>query len=447
MTEQRRKLLITVLKLGVGIGIVLLIASKLHVDDVVRLEGGGEARGRELSVEGRFLARGPDGGLLPEVALPSTDASYQTKDGKKRLVINGEALEVGSYEISGRYWLTRDGQRTEGELAKVALRDGIKNGDGWTEQVLDTSEGLATIFGRLSPPRYALALLLMLGMYMCGIIRWRILLESQGINVTLWQATRYTFIGFFFNNVVPGMTGGDVVKAVMIARANPGRGPDAVSTVIVDRVVGLLVLALMSAIVLLFNFSRYPTIATWLFLFLGAAAAGIGLFLSRRVRRALRIDVLMTKLPGADALKRLDQAFLLYRTRVRHLVWAVVLSAFSHGFNVVSIYLMGTDLGVDARGGLQGEPIVTYLATVPIILIVSSVPLLPGGWGLGEVAYAFFFRTVGIRNLALSVGLSVLTRASMLLWSLLGGVFFFLNRQEAREALDQGDAEVSPQPG
>ena len=38
-------------------------------------------------------------------------------------------------------------------------------------------------------------------------------------------------------------------------------------------------------------------------------------------------------------------------------------------------------------------------------------------------------------NLSLSVGLSVLHRFSMLLWSLFGGVFLFLSRREAREAM------------
>ena len=139
----------------------------------------------------------------------------------------------------------------------------------------------------------------------------------------------------------------------------------------------------------------------------------------------------------AEVLRRLDEAFLLYRSRPRALVWAVGLSLASHLCSIVAIWLMGTGLGLDNSAGLEGEPLVTYMVTVPIILIVSSVPLLPAGWGLGELMYGFFFRTVGVTNLGLSVGLSALTRVSTMVWSLLGGIFFMMSRAETQEAVEE----------
>jgi uncharacterized protein (TIRG00374 family) len=267
-----------------------------------------------------------------------------------------------------------------------------------------------------------------LAMYLLGIKRWQILLKAQGLPISFFEATRLTFIGFFFNNVVPGMTGGDVVKAVLVARAYPGRGPDAVATVIVDRVLGLVVLAGLAAGVLMLNYDTYQTVAFWVFLFLGLTILLIVLFLSRRVRRFLRIDRLLNSLPGSQILKRLDLAFLNYRNQGQVLTVAVLLSLGAHVANILSVYFMGIDLGVTTTNGLKEPELLTYMATVPIVMIVSSIPLLPGGWGLGEAAFGYFFRSVGIRNLSLSVGLSVLHRFSLLVFSLVGGVFLLFGR-------------------
>jgi uncharacterized protein (TIRG00374 family) len=224
------------------------------------------------------------------------------------------------------------------------------------------------------------------------------------------------------------MTGGDVVKAVLVARAYPGRGPDAVATVIVDRVLGLVVLAGLAAGVLMLNYDTYQTVAFWVFLFLGLTILLIVLFLSRRVRRFLRIDRLLNSLPGSQILKRLDLAFLNYRNQGQVLTVAVLLSLGAHVANILSVYFMGIDLGVTTTNGLKEPELLTYMATVPIVMIVSSIPLLPGGWGLGEAAFGYFFRSVGIRNLSLSVGLSVLHRFSLLVFSLVGGVFLLFGR-------------------
>ena len=132
------------------------------------------------------------------------------------------------------------------------------------------------------------------------------------------------------------------------------------------------------------------------------------------MRRALRLDELMKRLPGANVLKKLDRAFFLYRSQKRTVVEAVLLSVVSHCGNIGAIYCFGLGIGLDQSAGLEGNPLVAYLATVPIILIVSSLPVLPGGWGVGEAAFAYFFRTVGIWNLDLSIALSLVQRTATL---------------------------------
>ena len=68
-----------------------------------------------------------------------------------------------------------------------------------------------------------------------------------------WRAQKLAFIGLFFNNIIPGMTGGDLVKAIMVARDHPEQQPAAILSVIIDRIIGLLGLVLVAVGALLFQ--------------------------------------------------------------------------------------------------------------------------------------------------------------------------------------------------
>ena len=154
-------------------------------------------------------------------------------------------------------------------------------------------------------------------------------------------------------------------------------------------------------------------------------------FFSRRVRRRLGINRILKRLPGSSILMKLDQAFLGYRARPRALVVAFLISFIAHLCNVGSVYVFGQDLGIPAD-------MVTYFATVPIVFIVSSVPLAPGGWGVRESAFIVTFTAVGVDPAYKSqlVLLSVLYGFSVMFYSLLGGVFLFLGRRQGTIAAD-----------
>lgn len=435
--DPRRRALFTVLKLGLGLAIMYAVFSKLHIRDQVDVKAGDPSA--MTVIEGTLVENTlavslvlDDGSTVGPFSWDKDEVSYwKGADGASVLATKNGRHRGKEVQFDGHLTLRREGQF---ELQHVPFSDiAFENGgteEGLTEQLLKRREGLLTIFRRLSIGSYALALLSVLAMYLFGIKRWQVLLRAQGLEVSYFEATRLTFIGFFFNNIVPGMTGGDVIKAVLIARAHKGRGPDAVATVIVDRILGLVVLAGLAAVVLLFSYDTYRTVANWVFLFLAISVAAAMFFLSRRVRRFLRIDRLMNRLPGAPILKQLDQAFLAYRNQPGVITVAIGLSILAHLANVLSVYYMGLDLGVAQENGLKGPELLTYMATVPIIMIVSSIPLLPGGWGLGEAAFGYFFRSVGIRNITLSVSLSVLHRFSLLLFSLVGGIFLLSGRTD-----------------
>lgn len=437
--DRRRQVATLLIKLLVGAAILVFIAGQLTIEDEVVLQDGTVLSGTLLNLTGTVgLADDPgqrrfDLAERPPRIAQDEHLRWRIEPGREEPIEAGEPILEGSLTIE----LIDDGGQRTVRLSEVAWSD-RGEGEGFRERNLRVREGLRTIYGRIDPATYVLALLAVLGMYLCGIKRWQILLRAQGLDTSFAEAFRLTFIGFFFNNVVPGLTGGDVVKAVLIARRHPGRGPDAVSTVIVDRVIGLLMLALVAGVAVLFALEQYGEIGLYIGFILAGASLGIPLFLSRRVRRKLGLDWLLERMPGSAILKRLDEAFRLYRQRPREMAWALALSIAAHVCNIASVALIGLDLGVGPENGLEEPAALTYAVIVPITMIVAAVPVLPGGWGVGEAAFGYFFRTVGIQNLSLSVGLSVLHRATLLAFSLIGGIFLLRARKETREALAEG---------
>jgi uncharacterized protein (TIRG00374 family) len=277
-----------------------------------------------------------------------------------------------------------------------------------------------------------------------SITRWWYLLREVDIPIPWREAFRLTFVGFFFNSVVPGLTGGDLVKAFYIARQKRGAKVRAVMSVLVDRVIGLFGLGLLSGTILLFYLGDpdFHIAAGIVYTFLGACIVFGVIFLSGRLRRLIRLEALIAKIPFArvsQTLQEVDRAIVIYRTLPRALGVAILLSLLNHTCLTIMALGFGRALHIDL-------PVTTFAILVPVCMMVASVPLLPGGWGLREGAFAYFFGRKGV-GFAFATALSVMIGLTMLGWSLLGGIFFILSsdrvsRKQLQSFSDEVEAQV-----
>ncbi|HZL99647.1 MAG TPA: lysylphosphatidylglycerol synthase transmembrane domain-containing protein, partial [Planctomycetota bacterium] len=163
--------------------------------------------------------------------------------------------------------------------------------------VLSLAGGWQNVSASLANIRFeiwVLGCLCLLAATCLSIVRWFMLMRSVGVETTAWTVFRLGWIGVFFNNVLPGLTGGDLAKAVYATRDHPNQRTDAVISVIVDRVIGIVALALIAAVVIPFDLSRYGQVALLIYGFLAAAALGALVTLSRRVKARLRASPAVT---------------------------------------------------------------------------------------------------------------------------------------------------------
>ncbi|MFN9703521.1 MAG: YbhN family protein, partial [Planctomycetota bacterium] len=356
---------------------------------------------------------------------------------------------VGSWQASPlRY-------REQGAAAVLEARLGAQQ-DGTT---VEAAPGFLTYWRNLDPLLFAAGALCYFVTALIAGARWWWLLRVNGTGVSLLETLRFTWIGIFFNTVMPGNTGGDVVKARDIMKRCPGHRVPVLVSVIVDRVLGLGSLAILAAVVVLFALDDFGDLAVWIWMVIAGVAPLGAVAFSKRLRSFVRLKWLLDRLPQrlGNLLKLVDQAVFFYRDHKFVIAASLLVGVLNHVVSVGSVVLIGHALGV-------GMPTFEYFVIVPVINILSAIPIAPNGWGFGEALYKGLFATYGAEHLAgvapkaaaetmgtRGVALSVLYRLHLTFWSLLGGVFLLLEkdrvtradvaREVARERSDGGMAE------
>jgi len=308
---------------------------------------------------------------------------------------------------------------------------------------LDWKPGMLRVFREVDPRGLAGAFLLITGAALIAITRWWRLLWVAGCPMRWSSALRLSFLGFFFNVVLPaGITGGDVVKAVLVVRENPDRRADAFVTVLVDRALGLLVLMGLAAVVVLVSHDRFaelklPVVLT----FLGVLLV-LWILLHPASRRVLGISYVLERLPQQERLRAVERALRMYSEHPLDLLLAVVLSAGNHVCIGGSIAVLGHAFGNESLNFLE------YLGVAAIANTISSVPITPSGWGVGEWAFGSLFHVLGAPS-TLGVAVSVTYRLLSMLLGLAGGVFLVMPggrgvRKNLQDEKDLGPGVAAP---
>ena len=268
--------------------------------------------------------------------------------------------------------------------------------------------------------------------------RWHALVVALGLALSRRRALGLTWIGGFFNLAVPGSTGGDVVKAWYTAR-DTGRGPRSVLTVFVDRVIGLLGLVVLAALVLValrpdgpgHDAARRVILVTGL-----AAVVGLAVLAVTPLRRALRLGPLLRRLPMRGVLDEMHAGLVLYRRKPLVLGGALGLSLVNHAGIALAVAALADALGI------QGASMAACLAVVPIANLLSAIPLAPGGWGVGEWAFATFLSPYGVPATE-AVTLSIVYRLMVLVANLPGGALWASWRPSVAADKIRADVEAA----
>jgi len=261
-----------------------------------------------------------------------------------------------------------------------------------------------------------------------GLTSWRLclLLKPRELLIPLSASMRLTFIGAFFTAFLPGGAGGDIVRIFFALKGNEGRRTEIATIFLLDRlfgILGLLILPLLLAPLFpqLLNSITVLRVLLW---FAAAAAASIlALLLICFAGQANDGSILLRvfqKLPLGTHLKRIYHTVRAYRHNGTTLVVAGAISLLVHSLLVIVLLLL-----VQATGerGVSWEMAIF----IPLGFLANSLPLTPGGVGVGEVAFSKLFQLAGLTG-----GVEALLgwRVLAVLASLPGLIFYFQGRRQ-----------------
>jgi uncharacterized protein (TIRG00374 family) len=220
------------------------------------------------------------------------------------------------------------------------------------------------------------------------------LFRAHGMRLSFVQGYRVVAIGALFNFCIPGGTGGDVMKLYYLAAGNRGRRVEVATVLFVDRAVALFcMLCLLIALALLNGrlVWEYPLIGS---LVTVAALGAFGLLAggvvacSTRLRDSRLYIYLMARLPLRRYLARAADALYVFRENKAALAKAAALSFIGHLALLGGLSAAGKVFMPDAPAGVVG-----MLALLG--LLANTIPITPGGLGVGEAVFEGLFRLAG----------------------------------------------------
>jgi uncharacterized membrane protein YbhN (UPF0104 family) len=163
-------------------------------------------------------------------------------------------------------------------------------------------------------------------------------------------------------------------------------------------------------------------------------------YFSGRVRRWLRYEWWMARIPLGSHIARLDRAAFFYRDHPIVLLKCVLLTLVLQVVSVISVFFGGWALHM--VGDRPLDALVPYLLYVPLGWIIAAVPLTPQGIGIMEGAYIHFF--VDAAKLADSESqaffLAMIGRLFQMIWALPG--FWIAFSGEYRATSEKPGADV-----
>ena len=197
-----------------------------------------------------------------------------------------------------------------------------------------------------------------------------ILLSVQEITVSFSRALRIILSGLFFNLFLLGSTGGDVIKIFFIMRETPDKKAGALLSVFIDRVVGVLALAVVSAVVILarwgelWNSARMGVLTVALIL--GGSLGFI--FAAWLVDRLNLTSKLPHWLPMHDKMVEAAAAFSQYAKAGGAVGKAFLLSLPAHLLNFSTFYFAAKAFGA-------GLSLIGVFCVMPIVSTVTALPI------------------------------------------------------------------------
>ena len=275
--------------------------------------------------------------------------------------------------------------------------------------------------------------------------RWCILVRCQGIALSMLEAFRLGGICFLLSFISVGSVGGDLFKAIFLARRRPGKRVEAVASVLVDRGSGLYGLLFLVVIgMLLLQPAEVRESAEDLndLKFAASSLFGVGtlvlIFLVLGGRSVDRIINWGSELRFVGSIiSKVGPPLRAFHAHPYAFGSSLLMSVGVQSLFAISVYMIAC--------GLYSNPpnLTEHFVIVPLGMLASALPITPAGVGVWEAAIAALYEVIPAPpTLASGTLVALVFEMLRILIALVATIFYWTANEEVRESLETESLET-----
>ncbi|MBI4690951.1 MAG: flippase-like domain-containing protein [Nitrospirae bacterium] len=260
-------------------------------------------------------------------------------------------------------------------------------------------------FIRLLDPKNLPYLILSAFIFICSqmlsSVRLIFLLRITDVRMKFAQIFNLTMIGNFFNMIIPGMVGGDIVKGYILTKNESGGRGKSSGVIVMDRVLGLFALLLIGGASVIYlsqgkGFVSIPYQSEIRSILIFCAVV-IGLFLvllvfgkDKRIRQ--RLKEVSFKIFRGGFLYNMVEGFGAVAKKRRYLVYTLSISIAVQLLCLAGLLILANMTGEAVSG------VIPLMAVSSVVMLVGVIPVTPGNIGWTELIATFGWSAIGSNN-------------------------------------------------
>jgi glycosyltransferase 2 family protein len=225
---------------------------------------------------------------------------------------------------------------------------------------------------------------------LAGIVRWRLMLLGQEIDLRLSNLGGAYLVGRFFGSFLPSTIGLDAYRTYYAA-VRSREVAKTVAVTVVEKVIGLLALSVLAMAALPFGYRMLNERATWVLGLVISAPIVVALLLLSQPRWFMHIAGWLKSRGSkfSTGLARMSEAVARYGTQRGRIAVAILLGFIIHGATSAMYLATAKSVGADIATG-------EILFIGPLMIAATLVPISIAGIGVREGTYVFFLSQVGV---------------------------------------------------
>jgi len=251
--------------------------------------------------------------------------------------------------------------------------------------------------------------------------RWKFFLKVQGVNEKIFQLAKINFVSLFLGLTLPSTTGSDALRIYFIEKKHKNYKGKGGASVIIERLIGFLILSflgLIGSLFILFLVGSYrETIISGIIF----SSLIVILYIFRNYFLFNKLIHYLLKIKKwTKIINFISSIFLaIYHFPIKRSLKITVPLILAFQFSTILCgFFIFKSVGIDI-------PFYYHLALLPLIQIISIIPVSLSGLGLREGSFVYFYAMLGVDK-SIAFWVSLLYYAVLMLVPAFIGMLIYL---------------------